>query len=155
MAYKSVVHDLRNYLGGLTSAPDTVIGTPFEADQILLGALQTFDSNPNFNGLQVILKEASGIANPKWLRDSWTVSIQVIGENSAKYSECESLIGEVTFALVGSNTIYIGNRAFVQITSNQLPQFVGYLDNSKPLFSSTIDFVVEGLTDEYNRTALC
>lgn len=153
MAYKSVVQDLRDYLSGFTTAPDTVIETPFEGDQIITGAMQEF--RPSFNGLQVILKEASGIANPKWLRDSWTVSIQVIGENSAKYSECESLIGDVTFTLVGSNTIYVGNRAFVQMTSNQLPQFVGYLDNSKPLFSSTINFVVEGLTDEYNRKALC
>lgn len=155
MAYKSVVHDLRDYLAGLTTAPDTVIDDPFNGDQIVLGVLQQFDQNPNFNGIQVILKEVNGVANPKWLRDAWTVSIQVIGENSAKYSECESLIGDITFALVGSNTVYVGNRAYVQLSSSQLPQFVGYLDNSKPLFSSTIDFIVEGLTDEYNRKALC
>ena len=155
MVYKSVTHDLREYLAGTTSTPDTVIDTPFDGDKIIIGALQRFGPNRGFDGVQVVLREASGIANPKWLRDSWTVSIQVIGENSTKYKECEELIGAITFSLVGSNTIYIGNRAYVLITSNQLPQFVGYLDNSKPLFSSTIDFIVEGLTDEYNRQALC
>lgn len=153
--FNSVVHDLRSYLAGLTTNPDSVIVSSFNKDRIVVGSIREFNELPtSANGVQVVLREASGIANPKWVRDEWTVSIQVIGENRAKYSECEALIGEVTFTLVGSNTRYIGDRAYVQFGSRQLPQFVGYLDNSKPLFSSTVSFVVEGLSDEYNRQAL-
>jgi len=153
MAYTSIVQDLRKYLGGLTVPPDSVMAVPFDSSRVLTGSLQEF--REGFDGLQIVLREASGVANPRWLRDYWTVSIQVIGENRSKYEEAEQLIGEVTFSLVGSDTVYVGDRAFVQFTSNQLPQFIGYLDNSKPLFSSTISFVVEGLKDEYNRKALC
>lgn len=155
MAYKSVVDDLRDYLGGLTAAPDTVIAEAFNPDQIVVGGIQEFTPYTNFNGTQVVLQGVNGAANPKWLRDSWIISIQVIGEDRGKYAECEALLAEIVFSLVGSNTIYIGNRAYVQMSSNQLPQFIGYLDNSQPIFSSTITFVVEGLTDEYNRKALC
>jgi hypothetical protein len=153
MANRSVVHDLREYLGGITNAPDSVIDVAIPIKHIVVGGLQQW--LPKYDSIQVILKEISGIANPKWLRDEWTIGVQVIGEDRANYMDCESILGDVIYSLVGSNTIYIADRAYVQITSNQLPQFVGYLDNSRPVFSSTLNFVVEGLTDEYNRKALC
>lgn len=153
---KSVVHDLRNYLVGATVSPDSVITTPFNQHQIFVGTIKGFSEiSPSANGLQVLIQEAGGVANPKWVRDSWTVSIQAIGENRTKYMQCEELLRDVIHTLIGSPTRYIGDRAYVQFSSNQLPQFVGYLDNSRPLFSSTIGFVVEGLKDEYNRKALC
>lgn len=153
---KSVVHDLRDYLVGATSSPDSVIETPFNINQIFVGSIREFSEvSPSANGLQVVLQEAGGIANPKWVRDSWTVSIQAIGENRAKYIECEQLLTGIVHSLIGAPTRYIGDRAYVQLSSDQLPMFVGYLDNSKPLFSSTISFVTEGLKDEYNRKALC
>ena len=152
--YKSVTHDLRDYLGGITTSPDSVIATPFDPNLIVVGNLREFDE-VNSNGVQVILKEASGSANPKWLRDSWTVSIQVAGVDRSTYMQCEQLLGEVTHSLIGSPTLFIGDRAYVQFSSNQLPQFVGYLDNSVPIFSSAISFIVEGMVDEYNRKALC
>jgi hypothetical protein len=153
MTYRSVVHDLREYLGGVTTSPDSVIQSPIPLKHIVVGGLQPW--LPKYDNLQVILKEVVGIANPYWLRDTWTIGVQVIGEDRGNYMECESLIGDVIYSLVGSNTLYIEDRAYVQITSNQLPQFVGYLDNSRPVFSATLNFVVEGLTDEYNRKALC
>lgn len=153
MANRSVVHDLRDYLTGATQVPDTVIATPFDASQIVVGSLQKFSQSRS--GYQVILKEVSGTANPRWLRDEWTVAIQVIGDDRGKYMECEQKLIDITYTLIGSNTVYIGDRAYLQFTSNQLPQFVGHMDNSRPVFSSTIRFVVEGLKDEYNRKALC
>lgn len=154
--YQSVVHDLRDYLGGLTVSPNSVITTPLNAEAIFVGVMREFDEVPeSANGVQLVVREASAIANPKWLRDSWIVSLQVVGANRGKYMACEQLIGEATHSLIGSPTRYIGDRAYVQFTSNQLPQFVGYFDNSKPIFSSTVSFVVEGLTDQYNRKALC
>ena len=154
--YQSVVHDIRDYLGGSTSSPDSVINTPFDPNRIYVGVMREFNEVPaSANGVQVVLREGSAQANPKWVRDSWTVSIQVIGADRSKYMECEQLIGEITHSLIGVPTRYIGDRAFVQFSSNQLPQFVGYFSNSKPIFSSTISFVVEGLSDEYNRKALC
>lgn len=154
MRYKSVTHDLRNYLGGLTSSPDSIITTPIPSKHIVLGNLQQFYAGNNFEGAQIILKEIIGDANPKWVRDEWSVSVQVIGENRSKYDTCEALIGETIFSMLGSGSIYIGDRVYVHMKSNQLPRFVGHLDNSKPVFSATLDFVVEGVKDEYNRKAM-
>lgn len=154
--YQSVVHDLRSYLAGLTTSPDSVIAAPFNVDQIFVGTLREFDEvAASANGVQLVIREGTAQANPKWVRDSWVVSLQVLGVDRSKYMECEQLLGEVAHSLIGSPTLFIGQRAYVQFSSNQLPQFVGYLDNSRPIFSATLSFVVEGLQDEYNRKALC
>lgn len=154
--YQSVVHDLRSYLAGLTTSPDSVIATPFNESQIFVGLMREFDEvASSADGLQLVLREASSIANPKWIRDQWTVGLQMVGVDRSRYMACEQLIGEVLHSLIGSPTRYIGDRAYVQFTSNQLPQFVGHLSDSKPVFSATVSFIVEGLVDEFNRKALC
>lgn len=153
MSYRSVTHDLREYLGGITLPPDSVITSPFDVNQVFLGAIREFVQG--MPDVQVVIREVSGKPNPKWMRDEWIVGVQTLGKDASKYMECENTLGEIVHSLVGSPTVYIGDRAYVQFGSNQLPMFVGYLDNSKPLFSATITFVVEGLEDKYNRKALC
>lgn len=153
-SYRSVTHDLRDYIGGQTVSPDSVIINPLPVNHILVGSSQPFSSGNNFEGVQIILKEVMGEPNPKWVRDSWIVSVQALGEDRSKFMKCEDLIGSVIFNMVGNGPLYIGDRVYVQMSSNQLPKFVGYLDNSKPMFSATLDFVVEGTKDDYNRKAM-
>lgn len=153
MAFKSVVQDMRNYLGGLTLAPDSVNTDPIDPAHIVIGMKQQFASR--HNGIQVVLNVAAAIANPKWLRDEYTLSIQVYGQDSTYIQQCEQMIDKAVKSLLGVPTRYINDSAYVQFNSSQLPAFVGYLDNSIPIYSATVSFVVEGLTDETYRKALC
>lgn len=155
MAYTSTIEDLRRYLSGLTTSPDSVIASMFEEQHFMLGAMREFqDLGADANGVQVVLKESTGIANSKWLRDEWFISVQAVGQDRGKYKQCEDLIHGVFNSLLGSDTLYLGDRAYVQMNSDDMPRFVGYLENSMPIFTASLNFVVEGLTDIHNREAL-
>lgn len=156
MAYIQIEKNLIDYLTGETEAPDSVLEDKLERSLFVIGAMREFeDMSPLANGLQVVVRLSSGQANPKWLRDLWFVTFQVIGQDRSKYVEAEQLIQEVFNTFLGSDTLYLGDRAYVQFNSQEMPRFAGYFEDSKPLFSTTINFVVEGLEDKHNRKALC
>lgn len=151
-----VEDQLIDYLIGSTESPDSVISTEFNPSRFLVGAMREFeDLADDADGVQLFLRTTTAQANPKWLRDTYFVNIQCIGEGPHKYEEAFSFIYEVFHTLLGSDTLYLGDRAYVQFNSEDLPRFAYYLDNSKPVFVANINFVVEGLQDEFNRKALC
>lgn len=157
MSYiNSLDGDLVRYLIGDTQAPDSVIVTPFNPNQVFIGALiEDVDLHPSCDGVQIALKKLIGSANSKWLRDQWTLEINAIGSNRSKYQATETLIYNTVHTLLGHSTIRIGDTAYVQFNATFLPRFVGYYEGSKPLFNATLTVVAEGLVDKFNREALC
>lgn len=154
--FRSIEDDLIDYLAGLTEDPDSVISDKFNESRFIVGAMREFVDLPDSaSGVQTVVRISTGQANPKWIRDTYFVDVLVIGQDRSKYKECEEEIHNLSYTLLGSNVIYVGNRAYVQFNNEELPHFAGYFEDSMPLFSTTMNFVVEGLEDEYNRKALC
>lgn len=144
---------LRRYLVGDTVAPESIITTPYDANQIKLGSLpDRFDS-----GLEVAcsIEIINYTPNPKWLRDDVRVGIKTLGADASKYLQSRDLIFNIFNELLGGPNLYIEDSVYFQFTSGNAPTFVGYREDSKPLFSATLDFVVDGKNDLFNRKALC
>ncbi len=152
---KSVLSDLVDYLTGQTTAPDAVITVPFNVNQLLIGNI--VEDNrlaPAANGLQVAFKLRISSANAKWMRDDYSIEIISAGNNAGKYLEAEDLLLRIFHTLLGIPSFIVNDKAFVHFNSNSVPRFVGYLDDTRPVFATNMSFVVEGLTDKFNRTAI-
>lgn len=154
--YNSVDNDLYDYLTGQTKAPDSVIQKAFDESRLYIGALlPDADLPEDAEGVHACIRAEFGEANPKWRRDEWRIEVLSMGSGRHQYREAETLINEIVHTLLGNKTIYIGDMAYYQFNSNALPRFFGYMEGSKPLFRATFTVVAEGLTDKFNREALC
>ena len=150
-----VLDKLTDYLTGNTVSPDSVISQPFDSNLFVIGTMRDFaDVNESYNGIQVVSRIVSINPNPKWLRDFYSIAIQVIGKDRSKYIECEDLIHEIFSTLHSSDNLIFGNSAYFQFTSDEGPHFVAYYEDSMPLFTSILQFYVDGLEDKNNRKAL-
>jgi hypothetical protein len=150
-----VLSTLTDYLTGNTSSPDSVISQPFTQNLFVIGTMRDFsDVDETYNGVQVISRIIGNNPNPKWLRDFYTIAVQVIGKDRSKYIECENLIHDIFDTLHGSDNLIFGNSAYFQFTSDEGPYFVSYYEDSMPLFTFILRFYVDGLEDKNNRKAL-
>lgn len=153
-----VLENLASYLSGQTQSPDSVFDKdPFNYAQMRIGSWVEFDElSSQADGIQLVFNIIpGGEMNPKWLRDRYIINIQTLGVDKSKYIESESLLNDVFYTFLGGKTLYFGDSAYFQFTSDEGPAFRGYLDNSKPMFAAVITFYVDGLTDKENRKALC
>lgn len=144
--------DIRNYLVGNTVAPDTVIDIPFQPNQFFLGAFPEFTDTQE--DVIVRVKLINNQPNTKWLRDEVVLAISVMGRGRGQYVEAENLIYSIFNTLIASKNIENDDHVYFQFGSNSGPRFVGYQDNSKPLFDSIITLYVDGLVDKFNRKTL-
>lgn len=113
---------------------------------------QTAYGNPN---IVATVLQTGGNSNPRWLRDEIFLSIQVIGKDRNQVGECRNKIWELYNALLGRPTFIKGDYAYLQFNSVNTPTFVGYQENSKPLFTCSISLVRESQVKEGNRDPLC
>lgn len=144
--------DLRNYLVGNTSPPDSVIDVPFNAGQFYLGAFPDF-TEVNQDVL-VRVRLLATVPNAKWLRDEVSVAFSVMGADRSKYVQTQDLSYSIFNTLLASNRVENDDHVYFQFGANSGPRFVGYQDNSKPLFDSVINLYVDGLEDRFNRKTL-
>lgn len=144
--YQPPHYDMANYLVTQNIVPTGMIFVNALPD------FQTVSSNIDY---MACVKVVNGSANPKWLRDMWVLSFQVLGRTKDQSETAEKKTWEIFNKLLGSNNITVSNQIYLQFNSAMMPSFIGYLDNSQPLYSCHIQFVVEGLDDVGNRIPLC
>ena len=146
MTYQTPTVDLRLHLIAEGVVP---------AGQVFVNSLPDFSSLSSNIDYLVCVKASTGLANPKWLRDEWFVAFQVLGRDRSKSQIAEAKIWEIFNVMIGSPNVEIGDVVYLQFNSSSMPQFMGSLDNSQPLYSTTINFVAEGLKEVGNRQPLC
>lgn len=144
--------DLRNYLVGNTSPPDSVIDVPFSQNQVFIGAFPDFtEANED---VLVRIRLISAVPNTKWLRDEIQLAVSVMGADRSTYVQTQDLIYSIFNTLLASNRVENDDHVYFQFGSTSGPRFVGYQDNSKPLFDSIVTLYVDGLEDRFNRKTL-
>ena len=101
-----------------------------------------------------VVRLVAGVPNPRWARDNITVAIQVMGANQSQLITCRDQIWNIYNHLLGADNIEQDGYTYFQFTSQEIPNFVGYLENAKPLYTSSISFVREAQTKEGNRDVI-
>mgnify|MGYP006429557083 CR=1 FL=1 len=150
-----VLKQLVDYLQGNTTSPDSVISNPFNSDLFVIGTMRDFNEVKNSNtNVQTLFRLVGNSPNPKWLRDFYSVTIQTIGKDRSKYVEAENLIHDIFNVLQSSDNLIFGDSAYFQFKYDEGPRFISYLENSMPLFTSNLQFYVDGLIDKNNRKTL-
>ena len=144
--YQPPHYDMANYL-----VTENVIPT----GMIFVNALPDFQVVSADIDYMACVKVVNGSANPKWLRDTWVLSFQVLGRTIADSQTAEEKCWDVFNKILGSNNITIDNQVYLQFNSSMMPSFMGYLDNSQPLYACHIELVAEGITAIGNREPLC
>lgn len=145
MSYITPVQDIR----------DTLIADGLVAsDQIYFDFLPDPSTNANYNVIATVV-QTGGSSNPRWLRDEVFLSIQVMGKSRSDTEASRNKIWELYNALIGRNTFQVGDYVYTQFNSTTIPTFVGYQDNSKPLYTCSISVVREAQVKEGNREPLC
>ena len=150
-----VLKQLVDYLQGNTVAPNSVISEPFDSRLFVVGTMRDFSEVVNSQfGVQTLFRLVGNNPNPKWLRDFYSVTIQTIGKNRSKYVEAENLIHDIFNVLHGSENLIFDDSAYFLFKYDEGPRFISYLENSMPLFTSNLQFYVDGLVDKNNRKTL-
>lgn len=144
--------DIINYLVGNTVAPDSVISVPFNNQQIFAGAIPDFSEASQ--DVLASISLVSNVPNTKWLRDRAVISITTMGRGRGQYVEAETLLYDIFNTLLGSNNIEMDDHILFQFGSSSGPRFMGYQDNSKPVFDATISLYVDGIVDKFNRKTI-
>lgn len=145
MSYISPVQDIRSTLiteGIVTSS------------QIYFDFLPDASTVSDTNFVSTVI-QTGGNSNPRWLRDDIFLTIQVMGKDRSTTEESRNKIWEMYNALVGRPTFQLGNYVYTQFNSVNIPTFVGYQENSKPLYTCSISVVREAQVKEGNRDPLC
>lgn len=151
--------DLARYLLGETDAifGESVINTPIDTTDtaVFIGGYVPFNEIQNeLITQQLIVSVSTGTPNPRWLRDEWFINFRTVGRDKSYRQNCQTLINKVVDEFLGKSETKIENRLYLQFTFSELPSFVGFSDDTMPIYSATLYVVVEGLEDEFNRSAL-
>ena len=110
--------------------------------------------NPDYDVI-TILRMTTAQPNPRWLRDTITCTIQVMGRTNQDQLEARNHTWDVFNKLLGRDTFTRDNYTYLQFVSQEMPTFVGYLENGTPLYTCSITFVREAQVKEGNRDVLC
>lgn len=144
MNYITPVEDLRTVLISENLA---------EPNQIFFDFLP--DPNQVNQDLVYSLIMTAGTSSPRWARDEVFISIRVACKDRSMTAQGRNKIWEVYNALLGRNHFQVGNYVYTQFNSVQIPTFVGYQENSRPLYTCSISLVRESQVVEGNRQPLC
>lgn len=108
--------------------------------------------NKNFT---IALIQTAGNSNPRYTRDNIFLTIQVMGKDRGQMDICRNKIYDLYNALLGRSSFEKDNYTYLQFNSTNMPTFVGYQENSKPLFTCSLSLVRESLVSEGNREPIC
>lgn len=115
--------------------------------------------DPNADGIKqpfvVNIVQTGDAINPRWARDEYVMSFQVFGADRGQFNPCKQKIWEIFNKFVGRDTFTIGDYSYMQFNSTNAPTFVGYQENSKPLFTCSVSLVRESQVREGNRDPIC
>jgi len=103
----------------------------------------------------VNILQDSGTSNPRWARDNFLFTFQIMGADRSQMNAVRQKIWEIYNFFVGKPSFVIGDYAYMQFNSINAPTFVGYQENSKPLFTCSVSLVRESQVQEGNRDPIC
>lgn len=103
----------------------------------------------------IALLQTGGASNPRYTRDNINLVIQVMGSDRSQMDICRNKIYDLYNALLGRSSFEKDNYTYLQFNSTNMPTFVGYQENSKPLFTCSLSLVRESLVSEGNREPIC
>ena len=113
------------------------------------------DNKPEIDTLPsdyiTVVRMINGTPNPRWLRDDITIKIHVIGASNAQTVVSRDHIWSVYNKLLGAYNIELNGYVYFRFISNEMPNFVGYVENGKPLYAASFSFVREAQAPEGNR----
>lgn len=155
----SPADDLTKYLLGETDplSNESVIAQPVDTSDtsVFIGGHVPFDQIQDESiTQQLVVSVSTGTPNPRWVRDEWFINFKTLGRDKSYRENCQTLINKVVDEFLGKSETRIGNKLYLQFTFSELPSFVGFSDDTMPIYSATLYVVVEGLEDEFNRSAL-
>lgn len=101
-----------------------------------------------------IVRMVGGIPNPRWTRDDINIVIQTMGSRKQDLVATRDLLWSVYNKLLGAYNIELNGYTYFRFISNQMPNFVTFLENGEPIYTSSLSFVREAQAAEGNRETI-
>ena len=133
--YKTSTEDLASYLL-------TVFPSKLSQSNVRFDSAEIFNNLPNQN-TQVVFIRISDVPNAKWARDEVTIAIQVLGKDASKKLEASNLIWDINNHITAMDNLVTGDRTLFQVRCLSQPTFLGFRDNTTPVFTASYNYIVE------------